>query len=532
MATGLASMGDAEKRELLILLEEKDRREKANTLDCSKMSRTQANTTYQEVLDRKDKPAQRKLCKTDLFYLLTVALKRKDTDRDWLYARCREVEADPDGYLDLWAREHYKSTIITFALTIQEIINDPEITIGIFSHTRPIAKDFLDQIRRELETNEYLRSLFYWIFYADPERSAPKWSSEALIVKRKGNPKEATVEAWGLVKGQPTGRHFKLMVYDDVVTLTSVSTPDQIKKTTNAWEISLNLGSDGGRVRYIGTRYHLYDTYAEMMERGAVKPRVHAATDDGTLEGTPVFLTKEALLIKRRDQGPYNFACQQLQNPVADKAMSFSNEWLRFYTTLGVLKRWNTYLLVDPASQKKKTSDYTVMAVIGLAPDNNYYVIDFIRDRLNLVERTKKLFELHQKYQPNAVGYERYGAQADIEHMQDVMERDNYRFDIIELGGSIPKEDRIKKLVPLFDEKRWWLPKELWYVDYEGKRDDLIQRFIKEEYSAFPVCLHDDVLDTFARIKDPVLGAKFPKALEAKTPEYSDNVGHSLGWMG
>jgi hypothetical protein len=62
--------------------------------------------------------------------------------------------------LDLWAREHYKSTVITFALTIQDILNDPEITVGIFSHTRPIAKAFLRQIKQEFETNEDLKAGF------------------------------------------------------------------------------------------------------------------------------------------------------------------------------------------------------------------------------------------------------------------------------------------------------------------------------------------------------------------------------------
>ncbi len=186
------------------------------------------------------------LGRNDRFFLLTVLLHRKDAFDPWLYARCREVEADPDDCLDLWAREHYKSTIITFAGIIQEIIRNPEITIGIFSHTKPVARKFLIQIKTELETNTDLISTYPDIFYAEPKKDAPKWSEEkGICVIRTSNPKEATVEAHGLVDGQPTGAHFLLRVYDDVVTLESVGTPEQVAKTTNAWELSDNLGARG-----------------------------------------------------------------------------------------------------------------------------------------------------------------------------------------------------------------------------------------------------------------------------------------------
>ena len=102
----------------------------------------------------------RNLCLTDLFFLLVHGLGRKDADIDFVFDRCREVQASPDGHLDLWAREHFKSSIITFALTIQDILNDPEITVGIFSHTRPISKGFLRQIKREFEGNALLKALF------------------------------------------------------------------------------------------------------------------------------------------------------------------------------------------------------------------------------------------------------------------------------------------------------------------------------------------------------------------------------------
>ncbi len=497
---------------------------------CNKFTRNQCNEIYNEMLlaPGNNSEGLRRLCMHDLYFLLTRGLKRFDADHPWIYDRIREVEKEPDWCLDLWAREHYKSTIITFALTIQEILRDPNVTIGIFSHTRPIAKAFLEQIKRELENNTFLQQLFPEILYVNPKGESEKWGLDSgIIVKRTQNPKESTVEAWGLVDGQPTSKHFKILIYDDVVTKESVTSSDMMKKVTDAWGLSTNLGAKDGTQRYIGTRYHQNDTYSQIIKRETVKEvRLYGPTDLGTkdflLKGNPVLLTRPALIKKRKDMGPYIYACQMLQNPQADTTMGFKVSWLQHYDFLRNHAFWNYYILVDPAGEKKKDSDYTVMVVIGLGPDKNYYLVDGIRDRLNLKERAKHLFRLHRKWNFNnrvlATGYEKYGLQADIEHIQFLQELYGYRFKMVPLGGSMPKNDRIRRLTPDFEQGRFWLPHSLYFVDYEENQQDFVKLFIDEEYEPFPVAVHDDMLDACSRIKDKELEAQFPLRQEIKVP--------------
>jgi predicted phage terminase large subunit-like protein len=173
----------------------------------------------------------------------------------------------------------------------------------------------------------------------------------------------------------------------------------------------------------------------------------------------------------------------------------------------------NRYLLIDPASSKKKGSDYTSMKVIGLNVDNNYYLIDGVRDRMNLTERTNKVFEFHKKYKPLKTGYEQYAQQADKEHIEYEMDIRNYRFVITPLGGLTSKADRIKKLVPSFENGRFYMPGRLLFTDYEGKAKDLVA-IIKDELNDFPVAAHDDCLDCIARILDPDIKAEFPELEE------------------
>lgn len=454
---------------------------------------------------------KRRLALSDLFYLLVSVLKRKDMIHPWVMARCDEVQASPDGNLDLWAREHFKSSIITFGLTVQDILRDPETTVGIFSHTRPMAKDFLRPIKNEFERNEELKGLFPDVLYADPHKHSPKWSEDdGITVIRKGNPKERTVEAWGLIDGMPTGKHFRVLIYDDVIDKKAVTNPEMITKATVAWEHSLALGAVGGAVRYIGTRYHTNDTYAEMMRRGAAVPRVYPATADGTMDGEPVLMSRAELAKRRRNWGAYTYAAQMLQDPTADKKQGFLADWLRYADSDGA--GMNKYLICDPASEKKKDSDYTSMGVIGLGADHNYYLLDAIRDRLNLKERADALFSLHRRWRPNGVGYEKYGMQCDLEYIKERQDATNYRFQVIPLGGQMAKNDRIRRMIPIFEDGRFYLPEKLLKTDYEGRLVDLVQAFIEEEFKAFPVGLHDDMFDMIARIEDPELNAIWPKS--------------------
>jgi phage terminase large subunit-like protein len=480
---------------------------------------------------------KRWLGRNDRFFLLTMLLHRPDAMHPWLYDRCREVERDPDGYLDLWAREHYKSTIITYAGIIQEILRDPDITIGIFSHTKPTARKFLIQIKQEFEGNLELIQLYDDVLWAEPTKHAPKWSEEkGLVVMRSSNPKEATLEAHGLVDGQPTGSHFKLLVYDDVVTLDSVGTPEQVKKTTEAWSLSDNLGARGknGKIRkwHIGTRYSYADSYHTMMEMGAVLPRIYPATDDGTTEGAPVFLSPEAWAEKKRMQIPSVLAAQMLQDPASGAEAMFRKDWLRFMEVRPATL--NCYLMVDPAGSKKKGTDFTAMAVVGIDAAGNKWLLDGLRHKMNLSERWANLKMLRRRWlampgvQMLKVGYERYGMQSDIEHFESEMERDGDAFEIHELawpregGGS--KKDRIQRLVPDFKNGRFMLPKVVTgetsaqakvrdagqpfriyrpvrAKDHQGNLYSLNKEFLTE-YLPYPYAVNDDLLDVVSRVYD------------------------------
>ncbi|MCP5018421.1 MAG: hypothetical protein GY938_24555 [Ketobacter sp.] len=420
----------------------------------------------------------------DRYFLLTAILHRKDALHPWLFDRCREVEADPDGYLDLWARYHYKSTIITYAGTIQDIICDPDMTQCIFSVSQHGANKFLTQIKETLERNQLLKHLYADVLYQNPRKESPRWSvGKGIVVRRSAHntKKEATVEAFGLVEGLPAGPHFEKLLYDDTVTQKSVTNPEMIAKVSEHEELSDNLGvGETTRKQYVGTRYLHGDTYQQIIDRGDVKIRTYPATDNGKLNGNPVFLTKTAWAKVKRTQKKV-VAAQHLMNPAAGSEASFDVLTFRPYLIRPSIL--NVYIMADPSKGATRKSDRTAIAVIGVDANKNKYLLDGFRHRMTLSERWVNLHTMYKRWyhmpgvQHCEVGYEQYGMQSDIEHFKlEMLKKDYLTFPIKELAwpreGDHSKVGRVERLEPDFKNSMFYFPGIVWHPDYSDVRND------------------------------------------------------------
>ena len=463
----------------------------------------------------------RNLARIDLYFLLRYALRREDAERQWVLDRCREVQESPSGRLDLWAREHYKSTIVTFAKSIQDILrthgDDPleprECTIGIFAYNRPAAKKFLRQIKQELEGNLVLKEWFPDILWSDPRKEATKWSEdEGLVVKRSGNPKEATVEAWGLVDGMPTGSHFTHRIYDDVVTERSV-TEGMLKKTTLAWELSTNLGVEGGVERYIGTRYHDGDTYGVILERGVAIPRIHPATEDGSAAGKPVLVSEGYLEERRARMSPYNFACQWLLDPLPAEDAYFSEEMVRWYDSNTPPQHVTKYGASDYATTHG-AGDWTVHGVVGLDPVGDIYILDWYRAQVGTDVWVDAQCDLILKHKPLKWAVEKGVLEKSVGPFLKRRMRESQAWCHLEpFTSAADKATRAQSIRGRASMGKLYLPRNAPWTQ------DLVNEILR-----FPLGVHDDQVDTLSligRMLDRMHEAKAPVVKERREPDDS-----------
>lgn len=443
----------------------------------------------------------RQLSDRSLFFFLVYVLGWTFLDNDFAYNLCQAVQKRKYGQLWVLAREHYKSTVITIGSTIWEMVRDSTKTYVIYSYKDPAAHDlFYSPIKTTFEKCSDLKVLYPESCWDDPRREADVWLEDCLNLKGHADGRKEHSLEHASILAQKTGSHFDRGLYDDCMTLEACVTTDSIRKVIDAYSMSLNTLAEGSRKVVIGTFYHHAELYADIMDKGLMKPVIQPCVDPS---GRPVRFTAQQLRDKKIEMGRAVYATQMMCDPKAGEAMGFKREWLNFWGC-GITDGLNIYILVDPARKVGEKTDFTTFWVIGVDAASNYLCLDIVRDKLSLSGRTDILFSLHQRYNPITTYYETNGT-SDLEHMIGEQDARNYHFPIVGLNQWINKLQRIEALEPLFTKRKIFLPEYGHCVrtNWEGRQEDMVRTFVDQEYLAYPSMGHDDAFDCLGNILHP-----------------------------
>ena len=373
------------------------------------------------------------------------------------------------------------------------------------SYSQELVDGFGRKIRNQLKDDLY-GSVFPGTKLSDDSQAVNKFNTEA----------NGTYVAVG-VGSSATGKGAHLMLIDDPIKDREEADSDLMRQKLKDWYTSVAYTRlmPGGAIVVIQTRWHEDDLAGWLIKEHSHEDwevlSLSAWDDDDnpTVALWPEAYPVETLRKIKETLPPRDWQALYMQRPRAGIGAEFRRSWVNHYTTVNSAGMFKM-MLVDPAGEKRKNNDFTAIWVVGLGQDENYYLLDCVRDRLNLSERSEAVFRLHRKWKPGDVRYEKYGLQSDIEHIKGEMNAKSYRFKITEVAGITAKNDRIRRLIPAFQAGRVWMPAELIYTNSDGKTIDLIKHFIEEEFLAFPVSRKDDMLDCLSRMAEPKLDTPWP----------------------
>lgn len=468
-------------------------------------------------------------------------------DHPYVFERCRALQEDPDGWLDLWPRGHLKTTIITMYLTLWNFLHRPSDTVAIITwELAEVGKGFVARLQKEMEpglmpgtdqpSNQVMA--YHWpkIFWQDPARESTRagkvWKHGALELKSHGAG-EHSISAMGL-NSIRTGKHYHIIIYDDIVTDIHV-TPEACQDCTAKFEKTTPLRhtSIRTRIRGVGTRWYSQDTYAHILNKGILKRRVGPEDcyypQGHERQGQSVIHPGSHWIDDWR-KGMTDAAFNaNMRNRCVDEqsVFCFRPEWIRNRRYRAepeeMAKGANLYAFIDPAKPKdtvrNKRSDYLGLVVAAIRPDAKKYIVDIRRDKLKATEWADVVFDIdkHWRGEGNPIiswWWEARGASWDLEFWKLMMEVKGHSFDMIPYDDGASKDTRIGRLMVPFDRGEYRLPAGPIHRTMDGAIVDMVEIFIQLEYLRYrPThssytrvtqgARNEDVLDAMAQMESP-----------------------------
>lgn len=404
-------------------------------------------------------------------------------------------------------RGSYKSTIASIALPIWLFWHNPNLRIMLDCATLPNAKLYVAAIKDHIDNNDILRLIAVddkGEYILEPNKAAAGgWTEDRIILKNrtKLGLKEPSLFV-SAVDNNRTGMHPDVIIMDDLVSETTVTTRDQRNKTKTHYKFSISLLERGGLQVIIGTRYHMDDLYAELLENKGINNIVRPAILPNGKLYFPKKYTMEALAELKRDQGADIFNSQYMLDPTNPEDAVFQINKINYYTDDekkciiygedgNPVKFQAVYVLSDLAISQDKRADYTVVMIIGVTAEKKIYVIDYVRDHLNPFEIVQVIFEQYAKARQygyvRCVGIEKVAFQKVMSYLvKDEAKRRGVAIPLKDLVADKDKTRRINGLVPIVEKGELYIS--------PGHKE------LRDEMKEFPFSKHDDTIDTLAYI--------------------------------
>jgi len=391
-----------------------------------------------------------------------------------------------------------KSSIIKGKL-IQHIVEDPNVRILYVSKTKDRAEQGVKDMRNRIVGvgAPLLPLLFPQI--VPTSLGSVRWTAAAFEVNRTTSWDEATVEAAG-VGTNKTGFHYDIIFFDDPLAPDKDDiraediyfNPEVVSKTVGYMQLTsignIDSGSKLQLIYFAGTRYSINDAIAWLKKNWKHMAFFEQIIyEDGTEKTAfPTFWDDARILREKENNGSFFFRAQMLNDPVDPATKVFHINRIQEYKTAPKFREGFLTITVDPASGKRGKGHSKTAIMACLAPAiGGVYVLDYIEDYLNQRDTVDKTLKMARKYDPDIVGFEAVGYQAQLEpYLREAMRMEKTRFLIEPIHRSrTAKDGRIMKIQPVLENQ---------------------ELYVKSWMSRLLLCLDDfphgdkDLLDTLA----------------------------------
>ena len=431
------------------------------------------------------------------------------------------IKGDGLDTCNMMPRGHLKTELGVYLKTLHRIIRNPGLRHLIRCSTFAKACQRVAQMKMTFDGNEVFRKLFGNLVPNSKEREV--WNQTAFRLKHDASSdREPTVMA-GAIEAALAGYHFDRIVLDDVVDELNSKTPERCESVCGSVALQAFLGDPGCHTNNIGTKWNDLDAHGLWTnpEKSGYETSSFMVATLRDAEGMAIypekFTDKEIKKYRNRVQDDFQWMCNMYNQPVAGSAHSFHLDWIKEckYSdtpeSTVAKKKLDIFIVCDPASTKKKKSDYSAAIVAGQDKAGVRYFLGGIRDKLSPNELPGALADLIFKWQNLAIelgvsfrfAIESYSFQQYIAFpLRDELRKRNMGVHIEEL---VPRQqnkiDRIKVLATPFAAGRYMFPTRCPVLGVNGREYDMYATFLTE-YQRFPFGTHDDILDTMAYLEE------------------------------